>query len=86
MTCRPFTLGDGTSGFVCTRGSRKPGPKRFCVVCLKDGRRTEATLLCDHPIQGLAPGLGSRTCDAGLCPAHTNRVRVGVDWCPAHEP
>lgn len=79
MTCRPFTLGDGTSGFVCSRGRREPGPRRFCVVCLKSDRRTPATLLCDYP----KPGGG--TCDAGLCPAHTNRVRVGVDWCPAHE-
>ncbi len=79
MTCHPFTLGDGTTGFVCSRGSGKKQPRRFCVVCLKDGRRTDASLLCDHP----TPGGG--TCDAGLCVVHTNRVRVGVDWCPAHE-
>lgn len=78
MTCTRFALGDGTSGFVCSRGPRRKEPRRFCVVCLRENRRTEATLLCDHP----KPGGG--TCDAGLCPAHTNRVRVGVDWCPAH--
>jgi hypothetical protein len=79
VTCRPFTLGDGTSGFVCTRGRGKPGPRRFCIVCLKTGTRTRATLLCDFP------RAGGGTCDAGLCVAHTNRVRVGVDWCPAHQ-
>lgn len=77
MTCHPFNIG-GLTGFVCSRGGGKKQPRRFCVVCLKVGRRTEASLLCDYP----KPGGG--TCDAGLCPAHTNRVRVGVDWCPAH--
>lgn len=80
MTCRVFTSVDGeVRAIVCSRGHRRQEPRRYCVVCLRDGRRTPATLLCDHP----KPGGG--TCDAGLCPAHTNRVRVGVDWCPAHE-
>ncbi|MFA6031154.1 MAG: hypothetical protein WC969_14960 [Elusimicrobiota bacterium] len=79
MTCRVFTSADGeVRAIVCSRGRGKPAPRRFCVVCLKDGRRTEAALLCDHP----KPGGG--TCDAGLCVAHTNRVRPGTDWCPAH--
>ncbi len=78
MPCRPFTLGDSTFGFVCSRGPKARGRKKFCVVCLKEGRKVEAPLLCDFP----KPGGG--TCDAGLCPRHTNRVRAGVAYCPEH--
>lgn len=77
MPCRTYTSDDGeVRAIVCSRGGS--GPRKFCVVCLKDGRKTPAPFLCDHP----KPEGG--TCDAGLCATHTNRVRVGVDWCPSH--
>jgi hypothetical protein len=76
VPCRPFVTEAGLSGFVC--GPARKGPKVFCVVCLRDGVKIDAPFLCDYPAKD------GKTCDAGLCPKHTNRVRIGVDWCPEH--
>ena len=73
MTCTPINLGNGVTGFVCSRGQRKRAP---CSAC-KD---REHTLLCDHPLAGKLVG---RTCSAKLCARCAKRVD-GKDLCPPH--
>lgn len=75
MPCDFFRLRDGTTGIVCSRGTRG---RRKCVVC---GR--EATLLCDWP-------RGTRTCSAPLCagcafqPDTVRGLDDSFDLCPKH--
>lgn len=79
--CIPFSTPEGTGGFVCTRGSAKGQPRRYCVPCLKDGVRTLAPFLCDFPVST------GKTCDAAICEKHA--LRFGFpektrDHCPEH--
>lgn len=71
--CTPFTLGDGTYGFICSRGSRRPSTR--CAYCHEPG-----TQLCDAET---APG---KTCDRAMCPAHAHHVEPGHDYCRSHVP
>lgn len=75
MRCDFFRLRDGTTGFVCSRGTRG---RRKCVAC-----GGEASLLCDWP-------KGKRTCDAPLChrcafqPDTVRGLDDSFDLCPKH--
>lgn len=69
MTCEPFRLPDGTSGFVCSRGKRTAR----CFYC-----RTPHSRLCDHDI-----GQG-KTCSRKLCSEHARSVGDDKDLCPDH--
>lgn len=73
MPCTPIV-----GGFACSRGSKKTQPRRYCVVCLREGKTTPAPLLCDFRSAAGAP-----TCDKGLCAEHA--VHRGFrDFCPDH--
>jgi hypothetical protein len=69
MPFTPFRAG-GVSGFVCTRGAKKPR-------CSAKGCSGPGFYLCDEPI-----GSG-KTCSAAMCGHH--RTRAGaIDLCPKH--
>lgn len=87
MVCRPFNLGNGFGGFVCTRGERQPR----CKVCGKTAGK-----ICDFPIIGKGK---KNTCDAKLCDACATEIDperlpkkfIGtipghdkIEVCPAH--
>ncbi len=71
MTCHPFQLPNGVSGFICTRG-RGSRPAK-CFYC-----RAPHSRLCDAPI---APG---KTCDRKLCEQHAHSIGANLDMCPDH--
>lgn len=73
MTCTPIKFGDGGTGFVCSRPSRKQ--QKFCKGC---GR--PADLLCDWKVKGKASG----TCDAPICLRCTMSPAPDKDLCPEH--
>lgn len=85
MGCTPIP-----GGFVCSRG---PKPRKLCVPCLRAGRKTPSTKLCDYP-EGAAkvamlPDRGlyppSQTCDTPLCGKCAVRKGKDLDWCPEHK-
>lgn len=84
MDCHPFSGPDGLRGFVCSRGQKRHEPRRFCVVCLRAGTKTPATILCDWPNDAFTSSPAPKTCDAGLCREHAVRVGTGIDHCPGH--
>lgn len=72
MTCTPINLGNGVTGYTCSRRT----PRALCVIC----KWREHTLLCDYALHGAKAGA---TCSAKLCSACA--VRLGaLDLCPAH--
>jgi hypothetical protein len=73
MKCTPINLGNGVTGFVCSRGRPRCAP---CSAC-KD---REHELLCDHPLAGKLVG---RTCSAKLCRRCAKHVD-GKDLCLPH--
>lgn len=81
MPCMRFSTPSG-SGFVCSRG---PQPRRLCVVCLREGKRTPAPVLCDWPNDALTRNPAPKTCDKSLCRAHAVAVGPGIDHCPDHK-
>lgn len=68
MTCTPFTLPGGGSGFICSRG---PRPRCACG--------TVATLQCDAPSKRR-----SGTCDKHLCEACATEVGPDKHLCSTH--
>jgi len=86
MPCTPLDFGNGVTGFVCSRGQRRPK----CKAC---GR--PSTTQCDYPLRGSKAG---KTCDAHLCDAHAVTQQCAkhsaprcpcrgdtVDYCKAHD-
>lgn len=71
MACRPFRIG-AVSGFVCTRGAKRPAP---CDTCGKPH-----VALCDFPLKTTPP----RTCDKKICASCRKPMPGDVDYCPAH--
>lgn len=71
MTCRPIDLGNGVTGWACTRGSSER-----CQEC--GGR---ASKLCDYPLRGAKAG---KTCDAKLCARCAVNVAPDRDYCGPH--
>lgn len=72
MPCRPLDLGNGVTGFACSRGERtKP-----CVEC---GRASNK--LCDGELRGKMQG---KTCDRPLCARCAIKVGPDKDLCHAH--
>lgn len=69
------------NGFVCSRRRQYAEQIRhYCVVCLKNGKKISAPILCDFRTE-----VGGPTCDKGLCREHA--VRQGFeDYCLAHDP
>lgn len=72
MTCRPFNLGNGVTGWACSRGE----PAKRCKEC---GAR--ASKLCDYPLSGSKAG---KTCDVNLCSRCAVSVGPDLDYCPVH--
>jgi len=79
MPCKPFDLGNGVTGVVCSRGQRA---KR----CAIEGCGKPAPYLCDFPLTGAKAG---KTCDRPMCESHRRtQGRKGkdtVDYCPSHD-
>jgi hypothetical protein len=86
MTCELIRAADGSTTFMCSRGSRKPEPK-----CEVDGCGAMATNLCDgeRPSDGpvqleLIDRAGGKSCDKRLCDFHSTQPpgTAGLDYCP----
>lgn len=82
MGCTPFAGPDGLRGFICSRGPKRPAPRRYCVVCLAAGVKTPAPFLCDYPVSSPPH---RKTCDRALCREHATAASTkGIDYCPEH--
>lgn len=75
MSCEQVNYGNGVTGWVCTRGQRRPR-------CGVEGCTNPAERVCDFPLGGRKTG---QTCDRRLCAGHAHRHGPDVDYCPAHE-
>lgn len=74
MACERITFGDGTTGFICGRGSRP------AASCEEPGCTTPHVALCDWPV----PGKRRRTCSRRLCAAHARALGDDLHLCPEH--
>ena len=54
MPCRPFDLGNGVTGFACTRGAQR-------TYCSSPGCTNYSEKLCDYPVTRAGV---KGTCDA----------------------
>lgn len=72
MTCSRIDLGNGVTGWACSRGART----KRCKEC---GRR--ASKLCDYPLRGPK---ADKTCDANLCDRCAVNVGPDRDYCQTH--
>ena len=74
MACRPFNLGNGVTGIICTRGGRRS-------YCSSPGCTNYSEKLCDYPVTRAGV---QGTCDAKLCMRHATHVGPDRDYCPPH--
>lgn len=74
MTCKPFNLGNGVTGFVCTRGSKQ---KR----CQTPHCGRSASKRCDYPVTRNGK---TETCDRCLCSLCAVSQGVNRDYCGPH--